>query len=174
MEFVKTMNSRKSVRSYTGEPLTKEQIDALLKAAYAAPVGGGKYDQTHLTVITDKALIDEIDKNGANFFGDPSMHPLHNAPILIIVSASPEIGADVASANTGAIVENMSLAATDMGIGSLFIWGAMAGLRANKELLSKISIPEGYVVYGSMIAGKTEEKIEERAIPADKIAVSYQ
>lgn len=174
MEFVKAMSSRKSVRSYTGEALTQEQIDALLKAAYAAPVGGGQYDKMHLTVITDKALLNEIDQNGANFFGDPSIKPLHDAPILIIASASPEMGADVASANTGAIVENMSLAATDMGIGSLFIWGAMAGLRANKDLLAKIDLPEGYVIYGSMIAGKTEEQMEERSIPANKIPVSYQ
>lgn len=173
MELLKTMFTRKSVRSYTGKPLKQAEINLLLKAAFSAPVGGRQYDLMHLTVITDKELLGEVDRCCAEMFGDPSISPLHNAPALIVVSASGEMNADVASANTGAIVENMSLAATDAGIGSLFVWGAMAAVRNNAELLAKFRLPEGYVIYGSMAAGETEEEFAEREIPADKITVSY-
>ena len=173
MELLKAINSRKSVRSYTGEPLSEDQINTLLKAALAAPVGGGQFDKVHLTVVTDKELLGEIDKCCAIMFGNPDISPLHGAPVLIVVSASSEKSADVASADTGAIVENMSLAATDMGIGSLFVWGAMAAVRGNEELLAKLNLPEGYVIYGSMAAGITAEELPEREIPADKIEISY-
>lgn len=173
MEMLKAMFTRKSVRSYTGEPLKQEEIDLLLTAAFSAPVGSRQFDLMHLTVITDRELLGEIDHCCAEMFGNPNISPLHNAPALIVVSASGEVNPQVASANTGAIVENMSLAATDAGIGSLFVWGAMAAVRNNAELLAKLELPEGYVIYGSLAAGATEEEFPEREIPKDKISVNY-
>lgn len=173
MDTLKAMYSRKSVRSFTEEALTKEEIDTLLTAAGAAPVGMGKYDLMHLTVITDKELLNEIDANGAKFFGNPDLHPLYAPAALIIVSASSEMSAEMGNANTGAIVQNMTLAAIELGLGSVYIWGCMAGLRANPELLAKVNLPEGHTIYGSIAVGHPTEPQTERAVSADKIAVSY-
>ena len=143
MELKEVMNIRKSVRSYTGVQISEKQLKAILTAAHEAPVGMGKYDSIHLTVITKAALLNELDANAATFFGNPSMHPLYGAPMLIVVSSNSE--GNVASANVGFVLQNMSLAAVEEGAGQCIIYGAVAALQQNKELLSKLDLPDGWI-----------------------------
>ncbi|MBP3347536.1 MAG: nitroreductase family protein [Clostridia bacterium] len=39
MNTLQTIYSRRSIRSYNGKSITKDQLDEILKSAYAAPVG---------------------------------------------------------------------------------------------------------------------------------------
>lgn len=79
METFKTMTCRKSVRSYKST-LSDANLQKILMAAQAAPIGMGKYDTMHMTVIRNTELLQELDRNAAEFFGDPSRTPLYNAP----------------------------------------------------------------------------------------------
>lgn len=164
MEFKDVLNQRKSIRSYTGEPISKEQLDNILRAAYEAPIGMGKYDSIHLTVVTNKDLLNEIDQNAAKAFGNPSAHPLYGAPTLIVVSSKDQ--GNVASANVGIIIQNMSLAAVDEGVGHCDIYGATVALTQNKDLLAKLNLPEGFTPLGSIALGRSSEAYEKREIPA--------
>lgn len=49
MNTLETICARKSIRSYTGEQITEEQLNHILKAADAAPIGMGQYENMHLT-----------------------------------------------------------------------------------------------------------------------------
>ena len=69
MNTMETICSRKSVRSYTGENITADELNVILKAATASPVGMGQYDSLHLTVITNVELLNKIDAAGAALFG---------------------------------------------------------------------------------------------------------
>lgn len=163
MELQKAMNRRRSIRSYTGEGITEEQLNAVLNAAYEAPVGMGRYDSIHLTIITNKDLLAAIDANAAEFFGNPKLHPLYGAPMLIVISSSTD--GNIGSADVGFIIENMSLAAVDEGIGQCAIYGAVAAVNKNKELLDKLNLPQGFTPEGAVILGKTNEEYKERTIP---------
>jgi hypothetical protein len=35
--------------------------------------------------------------------------------------------------------------ATDIGIGSLYLWGILSAFNADKELLNDLSLPEGFI-----------------------------
>lgn len=39
MDFEKVLSLRQAVRAYTDEPVSEEQLKAILNAAYRAPVG---------------------------------------------------------------------------------------------------------------------------------------
>jgi nitroreductase len=171
METLKAINNRKSVRSYTGV-LTDEALKTVLQAGEESPIGMGKYQSVHMTVIQNKGLLDEIDKTAGEFFGDPSRHPLYGAPCFILISVEEPAG-NVQYSNAAMMVENMSLAATDIGIGNCAIWGAVAGLNANPELVAKLNLPEGFVACCGVVIGETEETYADRDIPSDRIAVSY-
>lgn len=171
METLKTIFSRKSVKTYTGEPVPQDKRDTVIKAALSSPVGMARFENIHLTVIENKELLNAIDRNAAEFFGDPSRTPLYNAPILVVVS-TPNKG-NVDSANAAMIVHNMCLAAIELGMGSCAIYGATAALAQNAELVAKLNIPEGFVPTGSAIFGPTEETFAEREIPMDKMAITY-
>ena len=171
METLKTIFSRKSVKTYTGEPVPQDVRDTIIKAALASPVGMARFENVHLTVIENKDLLTAIDRNAAEFFGDPSRTPLYNAPILVVVS-TPN-GGNVDSANAAIVVHNMCLAAMEFGLGNCCIYGATAALAQNAELLAKLNLPEGFVPTGSVIFGATTETYEEREIPMDKMAINY-
>ena len=171
METLQLMYSRKSIKKYTGEPVPQDKRDTIIKAALSSPVGKGMFENVHLTVIENKELLHAIDRNAAEFFGDPSRTPLYGAPALVVVS-TPNKG-NVDSANAAMIVHNMCLAALDLGLGSCAIYGATAALANNAELLAKLNLPEGFVPTGSALFGPTEETISVREIPMDKMAVSY-
>ena len=76
METLKTMTCRKSVRSYKNT-LSDADLQKILLAAQASPIGMGKYDTMHMTVVRNAELLQELDRNAAEFFGDSSKTPLY-------------------------------------------------------------------------------------------------
>lgn len=174
MNTLETLYSRHSVRSYTGEPLTEGELAEILKAAKAAPVGMGKYETLHLTVIQNPDLLKEIDSTAAALFQQPQMHPLYGAPTLVLVSAQvpPEGMGNIPYSNAATVVQNMALAATELGVGVCHIWGATFALAKSPELVKELSLPEGFAPCCAAILGKTNETYAQRDIPEDRIAVT--
>lgn len=164
MELSEALNRRRSIRSYTGEVADPDQLEAILAAAYEAPIGMGRYEGIHLTVVTRPSLLAAIDAAAARMFGNPDAHPLYGAPMLVVVSSDAE--GNVASANVAAMIQNMSLAAVDQGVGSCYIYGATRALAQDAGLLAQLDLPEGLVPLGSIVLGKTDEKYEPRRVPA--------
>lgn len=172
MNTMETICKRKSVRNYTGESITNVELNTILKAANASPVGMGQFDSLHLTVITNKELLNKIEKVTATMFGKPDMHPLYNAPTLILVSSKEPVPMmeNVAYSNAAIMVHNMALTATELGVGSCYIWGAVAAASHNPEILAELKLPEGFIPCCAICLGKTEEKYELKEIPANRIA----
>lgn len=61
METLNTLICRHSVHTYTGDAVSASDLEKLLKAANAAPVGMGLYDQVHLTVVNNQDFIANAD-----------------------------------------------------------------------------------------------------------------
>ncbi len=174
MDTFTAMKTRKSTRSYTGA-LSEEDLKAVLMAGEAAPIGRGLYDDMHMTVIRDKDLLNEIDRNAAAFFHDPSRTPLYGAPCLILIDTAlgePAMN-NVPYSDCAVMAENMTLMATDIGLGSCLIWGGIAALNTNPELVAKLGLPEGHTPCCGVVIGETTDELVERDIPEDRIAVSY-
>jgi nitroreductase len=122
-------------------------------------------------VISDQKLLEQIDANAAEFFGNPQMHPLYGAPTLIVVSGTDE--GNVASGNAAMIVHNMALAAVDLGVGHCDIYGAIAALNTNAELVAKLNLPEGHKPIAAIIVGQSDEVYAERTIDENRIRKAY-
>ena len=163
---------RKSVRSYTGEGISEEELNIILKAADASPVGLKQYENLHLTVITNKELLGKIEDAAGTMFNKPDYKPLYNAPMLILISSKNMPMENVMYSNAAIMSHNISLAATELNIGACYIWGATAAISKNIELLKELNLPEGFVVCCGVILGKTDEVYEIKEIP-DRISKSY-
>lgn len=168
-----TILKRKSVRSYTGENITEEELNLILTSADASPVGLKQYETLHLTVITNKELLNKIEEVAGMMFGKPDMHPLYGAPTLIVISSKemPKME-NLMYSNAAIMAHNISLAATSLNIGSCYIWGASAAISKNEEVLSLLNLPEGFVVCCAVCLGKTNETFTERVI-ADRISKTF-
>ena len=175
MHTMETLTSRKSIRSFTGENISSEELALLLKAANAAPVGMGQYESVHLTVIQKTELLQKIDAAGAVLFGDPDMHPLYGAPTLIMISsiAPAPMRENVAFSNAAIIAHNIALEAVELGIGACLIWGATMAMAKDPALVSALELPEGFVPCCAVAVGRTDAKYEIREIPEDRIATNY-
>lgn len=169
--------NRRSIRSYTGEPPTAEELDKILAAGNCAPIASAMFDTNHLTVITNRDLLAEIEKAFGDYVGKPDVHPLYNAPVFIIVSvqeegdrATKEDWLNVVCSDAAIIVENMALEAVELGIGSCHIWGAVRGINADPALLAKLELPEGFRPVCGIILGKSDTPYAPREIRRDKFA----
>ena len=161
-----TLFKRKSVRTYTGENITKEELDIILKACDASPVGLKQYENLHVTVISNKEFLDKLESLAGNMFNRPGYHPLYGAPTLIVISSKKMPNMEnVMYSNAAIMSHNISLTATHLNIGSCYIWGATAALSRSEELLKELNLPEGYIPCCAVCLGKTNEKYEEKEIP---------
>lgn len=166
--------SRKSIRSYNGENISETELAQILKAAYAAPVGRALFDTLHLTVISNRDYINRWE----DYCESQTEHrPFYGAPTVILVSSlipSTDLkSVNVNFSNAAILVQNMATAATELGIGSCHIWGAVRFLNDNKELLKELDLPEGMVPCCAIILGHTDEKYEIRHIPENKIKTDF-
>lgn len=172
MNALDNLYSRKSVRSYTGEAITDDELQEILKAAYAAPVGRAQYDTLQLIVISNKEYLAKVEAHMGAVVGNPDLQPFYGAPTVIVVSSAGPVG-NVNYSNAAIVVHNMALAATELGIGACHIWGAVGMMNGNAELVKELNLPEGMVPCCAIALGHTNEIYEVREIPENRIKTKY-
>ena len=147
MNALEAIVKRTSIRSYKPEQLTEGQLDTILKAGMAAPVGSNDYASLHMTVVQNMDILNEIGDSVTEMVQKVlgrRMDKNFHAPTMIVVSAKKGHMPGIEMANAGCVLENMAIAATDLGLGSI-IWGGAAAVIAQSEALkAKLNIPEGY------------------------------
>lgn len=159
MELMKAIAMRISTRSYKTEQITDEALNTILNAGYAAPISIGDYEAVHITVIQNPELLSKITKSTQNVMQNPNVIPMYGAPTLIVISGKPVEMFTIELANASCIIENMSLAATDIGLGSVYILGPIAALINDKELAKELNIPEGFVPAAAVAIGYPKEPL---------------
>jgi len=164
--------SRRSIRSYTGEMPSAEELDLILKAVYASPVGMGRYDSLHVTVVKNADYLARLEAAAGAQLGKENYHPLYGAPVLLIFSSVfPGIPTDNSSYSNCAILsQNAALEAVTLGLGACHIWGAIRALNKEPQLLAQLNLPEGFAPCCALALGKTQERYEERTVADNRIA----
>lgn len=170
MELTNIFNTRKSIRSFTGEAVSEETMKKIIHAANASPVGLAKYETLHLTLVRNKELLAEIEQNAAEIYNAENRSFLYGAPELIIVSTMATDNAGYS--NAAILAQDMSLAAVNEGVGVCHIWGCTNALAENKELVEKLGIPAGFTPTCAVTIGMTNEVYTEREIPEDRIKMN--
>lgn len=175
MTTFENLYSRRSIRSYNGESITEAELKEILKAAYAAPVGRALYDTLAMTVITNKDYLTRWEEATAEAFGEPGLHPFYGAPTVILISSvvgeAPQD--NVNYSNAAIIAQNMTLAATELGVGSCLIWGAVRAMNISPELIKELNISEGMTPCCAVALGHTDETFAIREVPENRIRTEF-
>lgn len=153
METLKAIAKRKSVREFKADQIPDDALDTILRAGCAAPVGLGEYKTLHLTVVQDPDVLATIKETATDCFRDPILDIYYGAPTVILISTSHSSVPELDMANAGCIAENMMLAATDLGINCIYIWGTVLAFRAEPDLADEAELPEGFVPVASVALG---------------------
>ena len=170
METMEVMRRRQSCRAYLPGQISEEALNTLLQAANAAPVGMGRYDTVRLTVVQNNTLLTKLNVRAADFMGDPALRPTYGAPTVILVSAAEGDPDDVRYCNAACIVENMHLAATELGLGSVYLLGCIRALQKAPELQRELGIPEGFTPMSALAVGMANQQMPRRELTAERIA----
>lgn len=151
-EVINAIKSRRSVRAYKSDVLSRETLAAIVEAGYWAPTGCNT-QPWHFSVVQDRALLDEVSAKTKSKMSqtpvdfikklgeNPSYDVTHKAPALIIVS----VGDNPASGEVdcAAAMQNMLLAAQSLGIGSC--WMGFVNLAFDDaDLMKRLGVPEGF------------------------------
>ena len=145
-DILNAIEKRSSTRGYTAEKLTDAEQEILLKAGLQAPTAANK-QEIHISVVDgDHPILAEIEaeKNAQMNVQAPSANFYYSAPLVLILSGDKDFSWSALDA--GIAVENISLAAEGLGLGSVIIGvikGAMSG--GKREYFSKaLKFPENY------------------------------
>lgn len=148
---------RRSIRAYTSEQITKEQLDALLNAAMEAP-SARNLQPFHITVVQNPALLTRINElyreqmlktcppEMRERVEDPSYSVFHHAPTLLVFSCPPLSEMAYAQTDTGIAIQTVALAAHSLGLGSVILgMPRMAFMGPEGDALrAELRFPEGY------------------------------
>ncbi|MDO4797806.1 MAG: nitroreductase family protein [Coriobacteriales bacterium] len=146
MDFLELVRSRWSVRDYDARPVEQEKVDRILEAGRLAPTGANRQPQRIYVLQSEEALAAVRAATRMAF----------NAPLVLMVCAKVDeawhnqretvmrgITCDtynVAEMDASIVCDHMQLAATELGLGTLWVRGYNT-----QVLLDAFDLPEGVV-----------------------------
>lgn len=172
MDIFKTIATRRSTRKFTERQISDADLQTILKAGWAAPIGHSAYNKMQLNVIQDKDVLEKLDVHCTAAWGNPNYHMFYQAPTLIVVSGYTAEDEDVRIADTGCVMENMHLAATALGLGSIYLWAMVRRIPQDPEFIKLLGLPEGFAPLSVLAVGYPETPWPERnldEIPENRI-----
>ena len=156
--------TRTSIRAFTGEPVSREQIETILKAGMAAPTAMNG-QPWRFVVVTDKAKIQEV--FGSGFRSE--MFTTAGAVILVCGEMSTDGRPNMFwYEDCSAAAENILLAAKALGLGAVWTAGYPAQERI-EPVQKALGIPSNVVPLCIIPVGVPAED----PAPKDKWNPSY-
>lgn len=127
---------RHSVRSYTKDPLSADQLEHILHAGMAGPSAHNQQPWS-FDVIDDQKLLDVIAEK------HPYGKMINNAHLAILVLVKKDVADKdpFYQQDLGAAVENMLLAATESGVGSCWC-GVHPAKEIEKIFVDLLNVPD--------------------------------
>jgi len=167
---LEAISNRRSIRAYRQDPITQEQLDAVIKAALESPSARNR-QPWHFTVVRDMNVIAEVNeeamKNMKEEIGIEDI--FFAAPTVIFISGEKEWV--WSKLDAGIAVQTIALAAHSLGLGSVILGlprYAFDGPRA--EYLNKLlKFPDNYEFAIAIALGAANTAKEAHPILPGKV-----
>ncbi len=150
METIEAIMTRRSVRSWTTEPVTEEERKIILEAAMNAP-SAADARPWHYVTMDDPAVIKRFTE-----LGGTEMLAESTFMVLACGDASKEIYPGFWPQDCSCAAQNMQLAAHDIGIGC--VWIAIYPLEERVDTFRReLNIPESITPFALLAMGVPNE-----------------
>lgn len=193
MDFFDVMNCRTSSRKFTDEVLTEDELCRILEAGALAPVGSNRYKDLHFTVVRDKKVLKKLAEaslvrrsntkemakiinnvsNAAEILEQSNAYdPFYHAPAVIFIShRKQDLEPHIEWCNAASVTLAMHLAATDLGLGSCFMWFALDSMRRITELdhTDLLQLPADFEPLLGLAVGHISAPLPARTIETGRI-----
>lgn len=168
MDLFEAIKTRRSVRSFTEQPVEEERLEMILEAVRMAP-SWANMQCWRLVVVKDSSTKKKISELSyvESFFApkgyktNPAMKALAEAPVVIVACADPNKsgelwGQSFYTVDMGIASQNLMLAAHALGLGSVYV-----GVYQEDELKNLLDIPPNIRVVGLFPVGYPKEVKKE-------------
>lgn len=150
METIKTLMTRRSIRTWTNEPVTDGERKIILEAAMNAP-SAADARPWHFVTVDDPEVINQFTELGGT-------EMLTESTLLVMVCGDPskEIYPGFWPQDCSCAAQNMQLAAHDIGLGC--VWIAIYPLEERVETCRTIlGVPETITPFALLAMGVPNE-----------------
>ncbi len=165
-EVTKSILARRTVRSFTPEPLTEDEKNTLLECAMWSP-SARNAQKCYIRVVSDKAALDELNRDFKDVVGWDApaytrwdVNPVYQtAPSLFFIFAD---GPD--PMNGGIMAENICIAAQGLGLNSCIIGsvGALFETEKGEKWKERLNVPSDGAFVVSVAVGHGNEDPEPK------------
>lgn len=189
------LRSRRSVRAYRQEQVSREELTELLDVARYAPTASNTQSVT-FQVISDKERLhriwqavigwmeEQVAAAGGRSFGYAKLHIaaarrgkdtiLRGAPHLILALCPDKLGQSTGRSNAEFVLAYAELYAPSLGLGTC--WGGFVqhcAFAGYAPLLEQLDIPEGKVLAGAIMAGYPKYRYS-RLVDRNPLEISWK
>lgn len=170
MELITLMEQRRSVRLFTPEPISDEDLDLILKAGMLGPSGKGTAPYSFI-VVKDPEMIGKLvscRKGGAKM--------LETATCAIAVLGDTTLS-DTCVEDCSVSISYMHLMASSLGIGSVWLQNRLRpsneeDLTSEDYVRSLLGFPKEMMLEATLVLGKPAQSPaphDASALPMEKV-----
>ncbi len=163
MEFFDVINSRRSVRQYTSEPVPRAVLDRIVQAGIEAPTGCNAQFKQYI-IVDDPAVMAKLDSVSKAMTGA-------TAAVVLVVDPKPTPHGEFWQQDAAAAMENMLLAIVALGYAGCWIEGAIR--RQESYVKGVLGVPEALRVIALTPVGKPAVAAKRPEKPQFKDVVRY-
>ncbi len=154
-EILKVLECRRACRKFKPDMISKDELDAVIKAGTFAPTGMGKQSPL-IIAVTDKKMRDAIAEENRKIAGREG-DCFYGAPVILIVLANTDIG--TFKYDGSLVMGNLMNAAESLGLGSIWIHRAREEFESDfgKKILKDLGIEGNWEGIGHVALGYKDE-----------------
>lgn len=171
---IETIMSRRSIRQYTPQAVSRDTMQIILDCGINAPNGQNKQSWAVRVVDNPEYLngVSEIYKQkNPKVTNDPNFKNMfRNAPTVVFIGNDTSY--DCSQIDCGLLGENMILSAWSMGIGSCCLASPtrfMADTPEAAEYIKRLDFPEGYRLLYCIAFGHPDETPAAKSRDTEKV-----
>jgi nitroreductase len=158
MDVLEAIFTRRSIRKFTGEPVTDQELETILRAGFQAP-SAHNYQPWEFIVLRDKINMGKIAK--VHTYAKMLTHA--EACIIVCGDKIKQTMTGFLVEDCSAAIQNILLAAHGIGLGAVWC-GLYPVPHLTQEVERVCSLPDHIVPIGMVVIGHKgeEKKIEDR------------
>jgi nitroreductase len=147
MDVFEATQERRSIRSYTDQPVEREKMEKIVEAGRLAP-SAKNCEPWHFIAVTDSTKRKILS-------GGTWAKFLTQSPLVIVACGDKEASPEWYAIDVALAVENMVLTAVSLGLGTCCV-----GSFSEKDIKAALKIPEKFEVLVMLAVGYPSGKID--------------
>jgi nitroreductase len=173
-DFFEVLKTRRTVRSYTAEAVTRQDLQELIDSAILAPTGMN-FQPWAFTVVTSQDVMRRLNaivvgilrspeaqqhmpnERMKEIVNEPGYYIFYGAPALVVISGDTKVPGAMIDCQLAA--ENLFLAAHAKGLGTCYM-GFLTLVAEHPEARQLLGIAEGYTMMAAAVVGHPDVRPE--------------